>query len=169
MRVLLSYYSRSGVTRKATETMAEALRSTEGTEVEVEEIAEETDRRGLMGWLRAGRDALRKRSTSIGPVKQDPTGFELVVIGGPVWAWTAATPVQAYCRDHGSTAKAVAFYCTMGGSGEKGAFQVMESLCAKAPVATLALIDRHVKKDNAEKFETKVKAFVSELLGKCSR
>jgi len=59
----------------------------------------------------------------------------------------------------------VAFFATMGGSGDKGAFEAMGELTGKAPVATMTLIDRHVKKDDAEGFAAKIKAFAEAIAG----
>ena len=162
MKVLMVYYSRTGITRKTTETIAEALRQA-GVDVEVEEIVEGRDRSGFMGWLRSGGDAMRKRKAPIEPVKADVAGFDLVAVGTPVWAWTAAPPACTFCREHGKDAKRVAFYCTMGSSGDKGTFKALTDLCEMEPVATLALIDRHVKKDDEEKFLAKAKAFAEAI------
>lgn len=162
MRVLMVYYSRTGVTRKATGKIAEFLRAA-GVEVTVEEIVETKDRSGVLGWLRSGGDAMRKRTVPIQPVKADVAQFDLVAVGTPVWAWTAAAPVRTFCQTHGKNAKQVAFYCTMGGTGDKGTFKTLTDLCAREPIATTALIDRHVKKDHDEKFLAKAKAFAEEI------
>ena len=162
MKVLMAYYSRTGITRQTTEKIAEALREA-GAEVEVEEIVEAKNRSGIRGWLGAGGDAMAKRATPIDLVKADPAAFDLLAIGTPVWAWTVSAPVRTFCESHGDKAKQVAFYCTMGGSGDKGAFKAMEALCGKTPVATLALIDRHVKKDDEEKFHAKARAFAEKI------
>ena len=157
MNVLVIYYSRTGATRKAAETIGEALRAAGSDQVEIEEIIETKSRKGALGWLGAGRDATLKRAAAIEPIEADVGSFDVVAIGTPVWAFTCATPVRTFCEQHGTAAKQVAFFCTMGGSGDKGAFQDMESLCGQAPAATLALIDRHVKAGREEQFLAKVR------------
>jgi len=162
MKVLMVYYSRTGVTRKATDKIAELLREA-GVEVKAEEIGEAKRRGGFRGWLGWIRDATRRRTAPIEPVEADLTAYDLVAVGTPVWAWSASTPVRTFCDSHGGKAKQVAFYCTMGGSGDKGAFKAMEELCGKTPVATLALIERHVRKDDEEKFLAKAKEFAVKI------
>lgn len=162
MKVLMVYFSRTGVTKKVAGKTAEALRQA-GVEVEVEEILEAKDRGGFFGYLGGIWDAIRKRTASIEPAKAELAGFDLVAIGTPVWASSAATPVRTFCREHGGKAGSLAFYCTMTSSGDKGAFKAMEELCGKAPAATLALKARHVKNDDEEKFLAKVKSFVEEI------
>jgi len=159
MNTLVIHYSRTGTTSKAAEAIADALRDAGCDNVESEEIVETRSRKGVLGYLGAGRDATLKRTAVIEPIQADVGSFDIVAIGTPVWAFTCATPVRAFCDQHGKEARQVAFFCTMGGSGDKGAFRDMESLCGKAPVATLALTERHVKQNDQEKFLDKVKGF----------
>ncbi len=165
MNALVVYYSRTGVTRKAAEAIGEALRNVGADNVQIEEITEPKSRKGALGWLMAGRDATLKRPAAIQPIKADVGSFDVIVIGTPVWAFTCATPVRTFCQEHGREAKQVAFFCTMGGTGDKRALREMEALCAKPPLATLALIDRQVKQDDPEEFLDKVKAFAETIAG----
>lgn len=162
MRALVAYYSRTGSTRRAAEAVAEALRA--GAQVEVEEIRDRKNRAGLLGWLGAGRDAVLGRGTGIEPVRADPGAFGLVVVGTPVWAWTAAPAARAFLEKHVAGMKRVAFLCTMGGSGAERTFRAMERACGRAPVATLALLERDVKRPGAEAFGARVEAFAKALL-----
>ena len=168
MRILLVYYSRSGVTRKAAEKIAELLRGTPGVELTIEEILDKKDRRGLRGWLGGGYDAMRKRPAAIEDVKVDVRAFDLVVIGTPVWAWTVTPAVRVFCEGHGRSAARVAFYCTMGGSGNERTFETMEQLCAKAPAATASFIDRNVKTGSPDHFVAVARAFGEQLLAAVS-
>ena len=163
MRVLVVYYSRSGNTKKACEAISRAL-SAAGVEVVTEELIDRTDRSGITGWLRGGRDATLKRPTEIEPVQADVAAFDLVVIGTPVWAFTCAPAPRAFCEQFADQLQRVAFVATMGGSGDRGAYEAMQRCCGKPPVATLTLIDKHIRRDDAEKFDAKVNSFVQELL-----
>jgi len=166
MKILMVFYSRTGVTKKAGERIAAVLRERPGVQVTVEEIVDPKDRSGLLGWLGAARDAMGKRSTPIEPLAANPADFDLVVIGSPVWSWTVSAPVRTFCTQHGRQAKKAAFFCTMGGTGDKKTFAAMESLCGRPPVATCALIERHVKKDDEEAFLAKVKTFAEKIAGR---
>jgi len=166
MKILVVFYSRTGVTKKAAERIAAHLRERADVQITAEEITEPKDRSGILGWLGAGRDAMRKKETPIEPVRANPADFDLVVIGTPVWAWTAASPVRTFCVQHGKEAKKVAFFCTMGGTGDKKTFEALETLCGRPPVATLGLLQRHVRKDDDEGFIAKVKAFAEEIAGR---
>jgi flavodoxin len=163
MKILVIFYSRTGVTKKAGERIAANLGEKPGMQVAVEEIIEPKSRNGILGWMGAGRDAMGRRETPIEPVHSNPAEFDLVVIVTPVWAWTASSPVRTFCVQHGKQAKKVAFFCTMGGTGDKKTFEALEAMCGQAPVATLGLLTRHVKKDDEGEFVAKVKTFAEAI------
>ena len=164
MRALVVFYSRTGITKKACNAIADALRANDTVEVQVEELIDRADRSGMVGWLSGGRDATLKRPTEIEPVQADPGAFDLVVIGTPVWAFTCAPAPRAFCEQFADQISTVAFVATMGGSGDRGAFEAMGKLCGTAPVATLALRERFVKADSPEHFIGPVGSFAQVLL-----
>ncbi len=164
MNVLVVYYSRTGVTRKAAGAIADALREAGCESVEIEEIVEPRSRRGPLAWLLAGRDSTLKRATVIEPIKADAGSFDVVLIGTPIWAFTVAAPVRTFCEQHGAEASQVAFLCTSSGAGDKRAFREMASLCGQPPLATLSLIDRHVKGNRDEDFLAKVSEFAKAIV-----
>jgi flavodoxin len=159
MNVLIACYSRSGNTRKVAAALAEALRS-RGAEVTVEEIVDLKRRTGFMGSLGAGKDAMFKSPTRIAPTKADLADFDLVIVGTPVWAWTAAPAAIAYCQKAAGRVKKTAFFCTMGASGARGTFAAMNQAMREEPLATLALTERQLR-DQAV-----LEAKVSELAGR---
>ena len=91
MKILVAYYSRTGNTKKAALEIANKLGAT------ADEIVDLKDRKRLIvGWLVAGGDASKGKLTKI-KYEKEPTEFDLVVIGTPIWAWTltAAVPAMA--------------------------------------------------------------------------
>ncbi|MGD9496520.1 MAG: flavodoxin family protein [Armatimonadota bacterium] len=163
MRVLVVYYSCSGMTKRACEAIAASLAAA-GHEAVTEELIDRTERGGMLGFVRGGRDAMRRRSTEIEPVQADPTAFDLVVIGTPVWAATCTPAVRVFCEQFAGKLPRVAFVATMGGRGEAGAYAAMRECCGAAPVATLTLIDKAIKSGDAKQLGAKVDCFVRELL-----
>jgi flavodoxin len=156
MKTLVAYYSRTGVTRKAAEDIARWLGA------DIEEIIDAKPRGGVIGWLGAGKDASLKRLAEIAPVGRDPAAYELVVVGTPVWAFTMAPAVRTYITRYGQALKRVAFFCTMGGSGDKRTFRHMAGLTGSAPLATLALIEKDVREDRCGR---QIEGFVARLKG----
>lgn len=155
MKTLIVYYSRDGSTKK----VAEELKTLLGAEIE--EITEPKGRGGPIGWINSGREASQGTIVPISPTKLDPSGYDLVVIGTPIWAWTVSSPVRSYMVGAKAKLPKVAFFCCMDSKpGET--FGVMETLAGKAPVAKAEFVSKEVKsgafKEKAKDFAEKVKA-----------
>lgn len=133
MKVLVVYFSRTGTTRRLAERLAREL---DGT---LMPITETRSRLGLLGYPRSLIEAVSGRDVPIDPPRRDPRDYDLVLIGTPVWGWHLSSPVRAFARQWGRRLKHVAFFCTMGGSGERPAFDELRRLCGQVPLAELAL------------------------------
>ncbi len=166
MKILIVYYSRTGVTKSAAALLSSEIKSLAGDSavVETEEIIDLKDRSGILGWIGAGRDATFNREAQIRPLKAKVEDFDLVVVGTPVWAFTAAPAVRTFCERYGRGAKAVGFLCTMGGSGDRGAFEAMEKACGKKPRACLPLVIKPGRSESMEALRPKVRRFAEQLL-----
>lgn len=140
MKTLVAYYSRTGITRKVAEALAERL------DADIEELRDTKDRSGPLGWIAAAKDAATKQLVPIEPVKQDPSAYELVLIGTPVWAGTMAAAVRTYLAEMSAKLPRVAFVCTFGG-GPGHALADMQEVTGRTPVATLAQKAGLIKKD----------------------
>lgn len=127
---------------------------------DVEEIRELKPRGGMLGYLRAGFEALAKRRTQIVPPTRNPDAYELTIIGGPVWVGHVSSPVRAYVKKLHRQFGQVAWFCTYGGSGAEQMLAELSELAGRQPVTTLALKDSEI---DASTFTEKVKGFVSEL------
>ena len=133
MRTLVVFYSLTGTTRSVADALAVELGA------DLEEIRCAKYRRGFFGFWQAGYASWRGKIPEIGPSEHDPSDYELVVLGGPVWGWNAATPVRAYLMREAARLPAVAFFVTVGGVGFEQALATMEALAGQKSVATLAL------------------------------
>ena len=79
--ILCVYYSRTGNTKRAMEEIAHALNA------ELVELRDGVDRGGWRGWLRCGRDAVRRSTPKVECKTQWPLmDYRLVIIGSPIWA-----------------------------------------------------------------------------------
>jgi flavodoxin len=145
-KTLLVFYSRSGYTRQAAQAIAGML------DCDVEEIQDATSRKGWLGYLRSGYDALKNKSAAIKPAKKNPADYELVVLGSPVWASHVPSPLRTYIDAQKNNFKRIACFCTMVGSGAQIVFKEMADLCGKQPLMSLALTDKQIDEQHlAEK------------------
>ena len=150
MKALVAYYTRTGITKKAAEAIAEELKA------DIDEIIDEKDRKGSKGYLLAGRDATLKKLTKI-RIRKNPSDYDLVIIGTPVWAFTMATAVRTYLMKN--KFKKTAYFATQQGSGAERALKHMEEIAGK-PKNTLILFEKEIKEPT---FSRKVKEFCRKI------
>jgi len=154
MKSLVVFYSRSGTTRKVGQAIADTLKC------DVEEIIDTANRRGLFGWMRSGRDAMRKRLTVIQPTKLNPTDYDVVIIGTPNWGNIFTPAIRTYITQNRTKIKNIAFFTTCGGSAFGKIFNELQKFCGKQPITTLGLTQKEVKQDQ---FINKVRSFASKI------
>lgn len=73
-----------------------------------------------------------------------------------------STPIRTYITENKEKFKNVAFFCTMGGSGDVRAFLEMKQMIGKEAISTLALKTAEAMKDDfSQKLEDFVKAVIN--------
>ena len=154
MTNLVVYYSRTGKTKKVGNLISEKL------SCDMEEIFDTKKRSGILGFIKSGKDAMRKKLTTLKEIKKNPDLYDLVIIGTPIWASNMSTPIRTYVSEHKNKFKNVAFFCTESSKGGVKCFKNMEKLCDKKPIATLEINKKMVKK---EIYIDKIKDFAEEL------
>lgn len=154
MNSLVVFYSRTGNTKKV------AVKVSEIFKADVEELIDKKNRNGLIGLFLCLRDVTLKKLTKINSIKKDPNKYDLIIIGTPVWAGNMSPAVRTYLSEQKKKLKNVAFFCTMGGSGDERCFNNMEELIGKKPFAKLTLKSDEVKEN---KFVDKIKEFVKNI------
>jgi len=153
-RALVVCYSRSDTTWQ----VAHAIRKELGCDIE--RIVDTKPRHGVIGYLRSGFDALFHRPTVLRPLSNDPSNYDLVIVGTPIWNASVSAPVRAFLAEHRDRMKQVAFFCTYGGRGSARALHQMEEICGQKPVMTLAFRTDEVTHGA---FDVKIRSFASAL------
>jgi flavodoxin len=125
MKILLVYYSRTNNTRKISEEISTKLNC------DIEEIRDLKERSGKLNYLKYGYEAIRSKETQIEDMKNDPSDYDLVIVGTPVWASTMATPVLTYLNKNKNKIKDLAILITFGGSEYEKTTNNIEKLCGK--------------------------------------
>jgi len=154
MKILIVYYSRTGITGEIARSIQQELGG------DLEELQDTRDRSGILGYLRSGLEATLKKQAQIKEVKHDPGQYDLVIIGTPVWSHTISTPVRAYLVHHGKRIKAAAYFATCGSTGIRQTLREMEGLVKVKPRALLEIKKADIK---SEGHREKVKLFTLEL------
>ena len=139
-KILVVYFSRTGTTENVATAIAHELGC------DIERIAEDRSRAGIIGWLRSGYEATRGKVGPIHAPRLNPADYDLVVIGTPIWNQSPSTPIVSYVRTHRKSLAAVAFFCTCDGRGEEAVFAKLAHETGIDPLAVLGLKRGQVEK-----------------------
>ncbi len=151
MKALVVYYSRTGLTRKVADKLAVELGA------DKEEIIDKTNRMGVMGYIRSGKEAYQKILADIEAPKINPSNYDLVIVGTPVWAATMSSPVRAYLTAQKDKIKRAAFFATQGGSSDCKALNHMADLAGLKSSGSFVASSKEVVKDD---YRAKLSQFV---------
>ena len=154
MKALVAYYSRTGNTKKVAEAIAKAVTA------DTEEIISIKKRKGLFNYLLSGREAMRKISAKIEPVKKNPEDYDIVIIGTPIWGFAVSSPIRAYAEYCKGKVKKTAFFSTAGGSSAKNTFNDLSSIIGIKPCGTIELKTSEVKTSS---YFQKLKTFIEKF------
>jgi flavodoxin len=153
-KVLIVYYSRGGNTEKAAVELAKSLNA------DVEKLIDYKHRKGFLGYIISGKDALFKKLTLIEPVKSNPWNYDLVILATPTWAATMTPALRTYMQQRKDELKQVAFMVTQGGECDGKIYKEMGKVLGKTPIAVVDIGRKEFKQNTWKK---KIKEFVSAI------
>ncbi len=152
VKTLVVCYSNSGTTMIVAEYLAQAL--TADFDV-IEEVKPrppllykgERSKAGGGTFVKAVCAALFGRSSRIAATRKDPSQYDLVLVGTPIWAGSVTPAVRSYLRRHRKQLRRVAFFCTAGMPEKSRAFRQMKRLAGKQPMDTVGVKSDDVRTD----------------------
>jgi len=152
MKTLIVYYSRTGTNEKLAQVIQAKLNC------DLEKIISKVNFSGPIGYLRGGRDAMRKKACEIEPTKFNPKDYDLTIILAPLWAGLVPPPTRVYILQNQVNFKDVAFISVSGGGEEikfnKNAISDFEAQIGKKAVFAVLLKQEEIKNNSyAEKLE----------------
>jgi flavodoxin len=155
IRAIVIYYSRSGHTRTVAEEIARAF-----GRADIEEIRDTAKRGGLFGWFRSARDGMKKLSTPLASPGRNVADYDLVIVGGPIWAGGLSSPVRSWFQAHAGELRHVAVFLTHGGSKRDEVLAMMAEVSGHVPLAELSVKERELGTPAAS---ARIAAFASAL------
>lgn len=153
--ILVVYYSRTGATRKVAACITKQLGA------DMEEIIDRKKRSGIWGFLTGGRDAMRRKETEISEIKKDPSKYDLVIAGSPMWAGNIAPATRTYLNKYKVDIKSLAFFATSGGSNQEKIFEEVRNLFNKELISFMGICTKELK-DNTV-FDSKLSSFIKSI------
>lgn len=161
MKTLVIWHSRTGTTTAVAD---EIVRLTGWDRDEI--VDRRGSRLGLASFVRRALESRLRMSVPLAPAGKDPAGYELVVIGTPVWAGRVSSPVATYLRMHATSVARVALFVTHSGAGAHAALAELERMVGRAPESRLIVRDLDVESGD---FRVPVRGFVDILRERTSR
>jgi len=154
MRAIIIYYSYSGNTKKTAQVLSEYL----GQQYEVQmldiQALDESD-----SFLTQARRALFRKRAKINPVEFDLTGYDLICIGTPVWAFAPVPAINTYLDNClGLEGKSAALFVTYGsGAGVNRCFNYIQEVLSGKGV-------REFKQFRIQQFKANDKDFINSAI-----
>ncbi|MBJ7312198.1 flavodoxin family protein [Rugamonas sp. CCM 8940] len=139
---LVVYYSRSGLTARAANAIADSCHA------DLEQIHYAAGPDYQPGNLRALWQALSGAQPALLAPRRDPRDYAVTILGSPVWAYHMAGPMRSYIAARRGRFRRVAAFCTMAGDGGADVLAAMAALAGQNLVASLALRDEQLGRDD---------------------
>ena len=132
-KILVAYFSASGVTAKVAKKMAEAA----GADL-FEIKPEQPYTRADLNWMdKQSRSTVEMKDRSCRPAmaaKPDISGYDVILVGFPVWWYREPSIIDTFMESADFTGKTVVPFCTSGGSGLGDSAKNMQYLAPGAKV-----------------------------------
>jgi len=153
MKTAVVYYSLHGDCAFA----AEQIKALLNADLIRLETRDEKKRSFLGKMLWGGSMASLHIKPGLKPYTFDPSAYELIVIGTPVWAWSPAPPIQTFLGEANLSGKKIALFICHG-SGPKKAMKKFKALLAGNEI--IAETDFENAIQNSEKVKQKITDWV---------
>ena len=127
MKTLITYFSASGVTKKVAEKIQQAV---EGDLFEIEPVEKYTEED--LDWTnKESRTTIEMQDKSFRPpIKhkvENLQDYNKVIIGFPVWWYTAPTIINTFIEENNLEGKNIYVFVTSGSSGYEGSFNDLKN------------------------------------------
>jgi flavodoxin len=154
-KVLVVYYSLTGNTARVARDLAAR------TGADLESIRDTTHGTGFIGFVKACVAALRGSVPKIGPLTHEINGYDLTLIGTPVWAGRMTPAIRAYLQIVYGRLGRVAFFVTSGDTDVAKLLPALETAAGTTAVASAGFNQRELK--DPDHYSEKLAAFLSAL------
>ena len=126
-KVLISYFSASGVTKRVAQKIANVIN---GDLFEIEPVDKYTEED--LDWTnKQSRSTIEMSNRSFRPPVLNKVSnindYDIVVIGFPVWWYTAPTIINTFIEENNLEGKNVYVFVTSGSSGYEGSFNDLKN------------------------------------------
>ena len=150
-KILVAYFSASGVTKKVAENLAKAA----GTDL-FEIAPEQPYTRADLNWMdKQSRSTLEMKDRDCRPAMAsmpDVSGYDVILVGFPVWWYREPSIIDTFMESADFSGKTVVPFCTSGGSGLGDSAKNMQELAPGAKVLDGKRFSRSASADDLKKW-----------------
>jgi flavodoxin len=111
MKILIVYFSLDGNSALVASELGKRL----GADLLELKPADEKKRRGLAKYVWGGGQALFGKKPALKPYSVNPDNYDLIILGGPVWAGSHSPAVLAFLAETKPGGKKIGIFCCHGG------------------------------------------------------
>jgi flavodoxin len=156
-KILVIYYSRTGITKGVAQDLAKSLNA------DIEEVIDLKNRSGVFGFIGGGKDATQKKLTNIGETKKNPAEYDCIVMGTPVWAGTMAPAIRTYIDKNKSSIKKAAFFATATSTKIDKVQPKFESALGQSAIASVGFIKKDFSPEKKEDYQKRIADFSKKI------
>jgi flavodoxin len=146
MKTLVVFYSYDGNSALVAEELRQALG--EGCDTLELRIEDDAKRSGLAKYLWGGRMVLSRSNPKLKPYDTAIDGYDLIILGGPVWAGAPAPALQSFIAETKPEGKRIGLFLCHGGGPGKSLAKLKALLSGNVIAGTLDLVNP-AKQDRA--------------------
>lgn len=158
MKTIIVYYSLEGNTEYAAKKLAEYI----GADTLSLHTVKAYPDSGFRKFFWGGKSAVMAETPVLEDYAFEPSAYDRIVLGFPVWASNVAPPIRTFIRDNDLSGKSLAFLACQSGNGAEKAFaKLKKALGTEEVTAQLVLIDP--KSKPTEENEQKLRDFADKL------
>lgn len=158
MKRLVVYYTLSGNTETAANTIAEKL----GADILRLETVKSMPKSFAAQLIVGGRQVMMHHIPELKPFSLDVNDYDEIILGSPIWNSKGVPAINAFLKDEKAAAKVTSlFFLSGGGEIEKG----LAAITKKLPNLknTVSLLDK--KHENSDQNDAKIAEFVEGIKG----
>ncbi len=156
-KLLFVYYSFEGNTQFVVETAA-GIKSMDTQRLLPEY---EPPKKGLGKFLKGGGSAIKKETPVLKKLVHDPSKYEKLIIGYPIWAGTYPPAVASFLKEYPLNDKKIYLIaCSGSGNAKKSFKHMIEELGGNEIIGTLSLKE---PKKNKEAAAEQIKEFIKDI------
>jgi flavodoxin len=162
MKTAVIFYSLDGNCKLVAEEIKLKLDSDSDSDLIQLHVKGEKKRRGIFKFFWCGGFIISGKNPPLEPYTFDPSAYDLIIIGAPVWASSPAAPIKTFISEAGITGKKIALFVCHAG-GKEDALEKFKALLPGNEILEEADFISPVK-NNGEKIKKQIAYWVKRLV-----